>query len=83
VKRFDRLRAEVADSRKELTRAILQLASRRRVPSPAREALAERATKPIPLPRKARTAKRLPKLEPPARTLDAVESRVEQRKMAF
>jgi hypothetical protein len=74
--RTDRLREEVQRGQAELTRAILQLASTRRVLPETREQL-QTPIRPV-LPSAPKTTlRRLPALEPPASTLEQVEAKTQ------
>lgn len=73
--RTERLRGELRSVREELSRAILELALRRRVREETRERLEEppRVVLPAPPPRPARRS--LPKLRAPAGSLEQLEAK--------
>jgi len=72
-RRSERLRGELRGDLDRLSRAVLELALRRRVRAPLRRSL-EREDAPAPLPALPR-ATRLPRLRPPEASLEALEQR--------
>lgn len=72
--RTEKLRDEVARGQAELTKAILQLATARRVITPAMRERLEAPVKRLP-PAAKPAARRLPRLEPPERSLERVEAK--------
>jgi len=72
--RTEKLRDEVARGQAELTKAILQLATARRVITPAMRERLEAPVRRLP-PAAKPAARRLPKLEPPPASLEQVEAK--------
>lgn len=72
--RTEKLRDEVARGQAELTKAILQLATARRVITPSMRERLEAPVKRLP-PAAKPAARRLPKLEPPPASLEQVEAK--------